>query len=408
MQRSMDTEIRWPSAVRNSRIGLWVAGAAIVLVVTATGLVLRGGRSEASERDWLPVRRGTMSPIAIGTGEFLSSRQRLLSAMEPGTVIEVVHRTGDRVVAGTVLLRLRNPVLDHELEDAERSGRQAEEEFAAVSATTRLDRIEAETEVAQAEQADIAKRAELEANRALLEKGWVSRLQFERIEAESRLAHAQLDAKRATLAARQDLAQVQVEQARSRMEQQRENIRRARDRHAQLAVTAETDGVVKQVHAELGNAVQVGAPLALIGPEQPDLASLQFPQGHLDQMQEGLAISLQYNGREAGARIVSVNPDLSNGYVAVDVEPTESWPGAGIGMAVRAQAQFARVENALYVSMPAGLAGREGTLAALRERNGKSSPVDLQLRGEVDGYLLISGDVQPGDRLAFPPPGVAP
>lgn len=143
------------------------------ILVLALGAVL-GARSGAAPVEGAalataPVLAGAAGASTAYDGVVEAVRQTVLAAQVAGAVTDVMVRPGDAVRAGQVLVRL----------DARAAGEQA----SAVDAQAK----------AAAAALDVANR-ELERQRALYEKRYVSQGAFERAQAQQRAAQSQLDA----------------------------------------------------------------------------------------------------------------------------------------------------------------------------------------------------------------------
>lgn len=396
----MDREVAWSRPSRRRSLG-WLAVATAALI--AGGLVVvKMALPRADEALWYTVSAGTLEPTAMGTGQFASAKQRLVASRETATVGQLVRRSGERVAVGDVVLRLENPELGIELEDARRALTDARDAFAAERASLALDEIRARSILLEAQYEQEVKDADLKAYRALLEKGVVSRLQFERAQADARLAQSRVDSQVASGKASASLAQSRLAQAEARVIQQRERVERIEGRIQDLAVQAPESGVIKTVFVDLGSSVQPGNPLFSVGPESPDLVAIEFPQGYIESLRVGMPIEISYNGRIAKAELASISADLRDGYGSVEARPNGDWPTASIGMVVRATVRVDRIEDAKHIPVPVYGMDWSGRVEVLRKRGDIIDHVILDDVVELDGYLVFPTSIQAGDQVSFP------
>lgn len=259
--------------------------------------------------------RGPVTQWIFAEGVVQAARKEFLQFQQPGRVIEVARttdgadlRAGMRVQEGTVLARL-------DPRDAQNA----------------LDRARAEV-VASTERARAAEialeqaRADFERQRQLVDRGTVSRAQFEATRSAMRTAEANLAEARATLA----VAQSQVSAAEIMLDR--------------TELRAPFDGVISLINVQVGDDVagtpgetddtvqERGASLVLIDDSRFDI-TLHLPPFEADQLVEGqsalvsnlgTAIAEHLRGRDPGSTVLqgqvwSVSPSISLQRRAVTV-----------------------------------------------------------------------------------------
>jgi len=401
----VDREVEWQSPARARRVR-WIV--ASLLALALLGAVIWKIAADGKDGDiWYTARIGALTPVAIGNGQFVSARQRLVTSTESATVAQLLLRPGERVAKGDAVLLLDNPSLALERADAQIALDDARDDLAAQRAETKLESIEARRALAEAESEQASRKADHDAHQALLEKGVISRLQFARSEADLQLIRSKVDSLRQARDAQIDLARIRLEQAQGRVSRTQDQLQRIQSRIDRLSVQATESGVLKSVFVELGSSVQPGSSLFSIGPEQPDLVTLEFPQGHIAALHPGMAVELFYNDRTAQAELVNVSGDLQNGYGVVEARPTAPWEAASIGMVVRAQVRLAGLENAIHIPAPKYRLDLRHGLELRRRRGGQVRSIVLDDVMEMDGYLVFPSEVQEGDQLSLVSPSGA-
>lgn len=400
----MDREVVWSSPDR--RRGLrWLAVSILLLAVLGFWGWRAVGGHPASAELWHTAVVGSLSPSATGTGQFVSVKQRLVTSTESAVVGQLLRRPGEHVTEGEPVIRLEHSSLELEREDARQALASAEQEMTAERAASDLESIEARRALAEARFEHASKLADLNAYRALVDKGVVSRLQFERAKAAEELMSSRVDSLLQASAAKRELAQARLARASTRLTQMRDQVRRIESRMKRLSVQAPESGVIKTMLVDLGSAVQPGSALFSIGPESPDLAVLEFPQGYIEALKVGMPVELSYNDRTVPGELVSIGTDLRGGYGTVEARPTEDWPGASIGMVVRATIRIESLTNVVHIPAPARSFDLRKGIEVRRKRGGKTETLMLADVMELDGYLVFPSQVQAGDQVALAPPG---
>ena len=116
----MDTPLP-PRARRANlkRIAGWLTVLAIAIVVFWVLIGIVTGDKTDSSLQWLDVERGDVVISSPGIGQFISTRERLITASETGFVDTIHYSIGDFVESGDVLISLISPQLDQERNSAE-------------------------------------------------------------------------------------------------------------------------------------------------------------------------------------------------------------------------------------------------------------------------------------------------
>ncbi len=275
--------------------GLWLAVA--VAIVWAGASFLR--RKEPVEVVTAPVERGTVERTASNTkaGTVEARRRAKLSTGTAGVVVELNVERGDRVAAGTVLLRLQD-----------RSERatlaRAENALALAEARQRRTCLAAER----------AERVFHRDQRLVEEKGLVSEDQLDASRSSFDLANADCEVAAAELA----VAEADVELARAELEK--------------TVLRAPFEAVVGTVGVELGEWVTPSVPLLaapdLIDAIDPRSLYIQAPMDEVDAGvfevgQEARVTIDSFPGQTFAGRIVRIAPfvlDVEQQNRTLDIE----------------------------------------------------------------------------------------
>jgi|GEM_PF-5681060 len=350
------------------------------------------------------VVRGDVQPVAVGMGEFISTRQFSVSALESGVVEAVLHRPGDRVAQGDLLLRLHNPQLESDAEIAAIELRRAmlEQEEALRTMQREIDDAQSALLAAQLK-LDIAQ-AELDAYAKLLDRHVVSDIAYRRIEAMAREAEHNLQVAERRVRESTEAAERRRRVARDVVELARTKQARLAERVSSLAVAAPADGYVKSFAVRAGDAATPGSALALIGPMRPDGARLRFPQHFLAALKPGLDVDLRFNATSRPGRVARVEPDLRDGYVVAEVAADDLPETARIDMAVRGEARLPALQDVLHMRS-AYEAPPDGALLPVWRRSsaGHEERLLVAVASPVGGYLVFKDGVHEGDLVAVDP-----
>lgn len=350
-----------------------VVGTLAVAMVAALAWALPAGadtspaRTDALASEPVRVAGGTRTRIHDGTVEAV--RQTVVAAQVPGAVVALDVKAGDAVRAGQLLVRL--------------DARAAEQAVAASDA--QVDAMRASLAVAG---------KDLERQRQLFSKDYISRAALERAEAQYLTTKAQLDAQTAQAGA-------------------------ARTQTGFHRVVAPYAGIVAEVPVALGDMAMPGRPLLSLYDPTALRVTVAVPQGAVpaDLGPGGIRIELAAadgTTRTVSPTRVTVLPTADAGTHTVPLRLelpsglSDTRPGAfaRVTLAAAADAPAAGRER-FYV--PAAAVVRRAELAGVYVLDPKGHPLLRQVRlGPVQGgeVEILSG-VRAGERVAIDPQSAA-
>ncbi|HTY42084.1 MAG TPA: efflux RND transporter periplasmic adaptor subunit [Thermoanaerobaculia bacterium] len=272
-----------------------VVAAILVAVLLAVGAF---ARPKSIEVQTASVRRGTLVVSVQCDGTLEPPPGGELRAGDPGTVRELPVRSGDRVRAGAVLVRLENEELSRE----------------ALAARSEALRLEAEGTTAAADADELDRQEKhaarvFEADARLLESGAITRQTYEQDELALAQARDRLKAARARRSALEGAAAG----GDSRLELARRSAADLERRVAALTVRAPADGVVYGLPRRVGETVAAGQVVAnVIDPEHRRLRA-RVDQPDLPRTAVGQKLFVAFDGlpRERWeGRVTFVDPGL--------------------------------------------------------------------------------------------------
>lgn len=253
---------------RRRRRTLWIVAIALVVAV-GVGLALRGrAGTDAVDTVAEPLERGRFVRETTGSGVVEAVRERALAFPSGGTVAEVRVEEGDAVAAGDVLIRLDTAELERSLASTRASLASARAELDRTVAQLRVDRLDAESAVAQAEDRLLQARADLRSRQAdfdraerLRELGAASRDEVQnardaRDAAARAVAQAELglEVAQTRLANLQGLAEAQRSSAEARVSGLETDLANLQARLEDAELRSPFAGVVARLSVEPGDA----------------------------------------------------------------------------------------------------------------------------------------------------------
>ncbi|HYW11691.1 MAG TPA: biotin/lipoyl-binding protein, partial [Longimicrobium sp.] len=169
---------------RNRRYAMIGAGVA-ALGALALGASQLDPAAPSVEREQIiidSVRRGEMVRAVRGPGTLVPERIRWIPAATGGRVERILVQPGDRVEPGTVLLELSNPDVQLEALDAERQLAQAQADLVNLESSLQTQRLALQGTLATLQSEEREARRRAEADREMVARGLIARLEAARSE----------------------------------------------------------------------------------------------------------------------------------------------------------------------------------------------------------------------------------
>jgi len=329
-----------------------------------------------------------------------------------GAQVTVIAAEGGRVEQGETVIELDRSALDRQLIDARNR---------LEIARTRIGQQEAQLELRLADLAAAVERSELAlegARMRVTDSEAVPRVERESARLNVQTAELALDQARASLEQARLQGEAQLELLAIQARQGRENVERTQARLDATTIIAPEAGVVVHVDAPEGRPVGQGY---MVYPgtkvlELADPAELQvvtwvheLDAGSLVEGQRVAVVLEAHPELTLGGQVASISDMAVNratlpgkrlrAVVALDhVDPI-----LRPGMSVRAEIEVERLDDVLSVPREA-IFERDGGPCVMRRVAGQWRAVPVEPGTTNDTHVVISGDLQAGDRVALVEP----
>ncbi len=357
IKRSLGVGLDIPRVSGAKRRRYMQGGIAAAVVVLAT-VFLTSLKPAAPTVDratlWVDsVRRGEMVREVRGPGTLVPEHVRFITALAAGRVDRVFAQPGQHVKAGTVLLELSNPDVQIQALQAEQQLTAARAELVNQRTTLENQRL-TQTGVVATIRADYSRaRREAEVAESLGARGGMSRNEV----ADARDKAAELDTRHRveqerlalvtqTIDSQLAVQQSQVERLRAVAEFQRNVVR-------SLEVRAADSGVVSDLTLQLGQYVLAGTLLAKVVQAGKLKAVLQIPETQAKDVVIGQKAAIDTRNGVVRGQVIRIDPNATNGSVAVDVLLEGTAPGARPDLNVDGRIEIEQLDDVAYVGRPA-------------------------------------------------------
>jgi len=334
-------------------------------------------------------------PFTIsGFGKLIAKHKRLLTAPTRATVEEILVLPGTQVTTDTVIMKLSNPDLRLQVNNAEMELARHHASLRELKINQKSEYLAHQSILVQIKADLAAAELKVEAQSGLAKKGIVSSLDFKR----SKLAATQF-AERLTIeqqrlahlkSAHQEKIAVQAQFAK----QLDANLALKQSLQAGLVIHADIEGVLQSMPVTLGQSVAAGEQLALVASNKTMIAQLKVPQGEAQEIAIGHEAVI--NTRSAFVRGVvnRIDPVITNGSVVIDIDITEALPvNARPELKVEGKIEIGILTNALYIKQPVGVKANSSTQVFTLLANQQTATLRTMKFGRVIGnnIELLSG-----------------
>ena len=373
----------------------------IIIVLCASAIAIKqAGSSIAVERSQLimaSVQQGDLDVVIDGYGVLTSNKQQLITTFSAATVKEIVLKPGAPVTANSVIVKLENPELEQQVQDAEQELTQLQANLRQLKLNNQREKLNEAAALAeikaQFETASLRRAAEEQ----LAEKGIVSDLDFQ----QTILNEKQLKERMRILSERNMQLSLVHEEAvniqQERIKQQQGRLNIAKSRLEKLTVRAGFDGVLQRLSVELGQSLSAGSEVALIGSITDLIALIRVPQSQIQQVAIGQAATIDTRRDKITGVVKRIDPIVSDNTVEIEIAlpsnlPSSARPQASVDGKVIADS----LKNVLYIKRPAGTQSND-TMPLYRVLSGTQSaeltPVQFGVRAGQFMQLRSGADV---------------
>jgi biotin carboxyl carrier protein len=391
-------------AIKLSARMRWVLAAAAIGVLTYTFMARASLSTTQLGRDALVmgvVKQGTFNVNVEGYGTLRSGSQRLITSVSKATVEQIVLKPGAKVDPDSIILRLSNPVIDQEVDLA---WQQLQAEKANVDERALSQQRELQDEDVKLVEAQYAlELAEFRKEKLgkVADQGVVSQMDYTEIKLKaSQLARA-LEIQRQRYATMQQINAKKLEILGKLVAQRQLAHQTVLERKNKLVVRAGEAGVLQALYVELGQNIEAGAQLVLVGGGTDLNALIKVPQSKVDLVQLDQPARISIGDATVPAKVLRIDPTVVDGSVSVELSPQAPLPSsARPDLNIDASIDVGTYENALFVERPANIKPNSSALI-YKLSNDERSAERVRVRfGQESGRLIqIEAALGRNDRI---------
>lgn len=377
-----------------------------IAAVVAAGVALAGLDPAAPSVEqaslWLgTVERGEMLREVRGPGVLAPKEIRWIASETAARVERIVVKPGATVEPGTIILELSNPEVEEAQLAAQSELVAAEADLAAQRMTLESQALDQKANLAAVEADYESARLQAEAEKELVEKGIIPKIQYRRSELAAQTLNTRLGIERERVTKFASTIHSQLEAQRARTEQLRSTAQ-LRSRQAEgLKVRAGIAGVLQQVPVEEGQQVVAGTNLARVARPDVLMAELRIPETQVKDVVVGQRVKVDTRNGIVPGSVIRIDPAVLNGTVMVDVDLEGTLPpGARPDLSVDGTIEIERLPDVLYVGRPAfGQPESDVRLFKLDAEGDAAQRVPVRLGRASVNLIEVQQGLNPGDKI---------
>ncbi|WP_206482876.1 HlyD family efflux transporter periplasmic adaptor subunit [Thalassotalea sp. G2M2-11] len=360
---------------------------------------------ELNKKDLLiaSVQKSNLPITVSGYGKLTSEKLQLITTKTEATVHEILLKPGATVEPHSIILRLVNPKLALALTNEQQQLAQLKANLRQIKVNNQREILTEKAKLTelnfQYESAKLTRVAE----QKLATNGIISDITLK----QSMLNEQQLK-ERISIINQQlsQLTKVHIEAiniVNERIKQQQGKLAILEQQLNNLEVKAGMFGVLQKLSVTLGESLQPGQALALIGSKEDLIAEIKIAQHDARLAQIGQTVFIDTHQDKMQGNIVRIEPTVTDNTVNIEVElPAELPKNVRPEQSVNAEILINTLTNATYITRPANAkAGTNITLYKLNETVDLAHRTNVKLGKSTGRYIEILSPVAKGEKFVI-------
>lgn len=346
------------------------------------------------------VKRGDINITIDGYGYLASKKQQLLTTDSRATVTEILLKPGAEVNKGSVIAILSDPALQRQRERAQFALMEEQANLKQLGLNQQRQLLQEKAERAKLVAEHKATKLRMAAQQKLITSGIVSQLDHQAIS----LHEAQLK-QRLTILAEADQQLVLINTAaltvqKERVAQRQSQLDSIVNRVSKLIIKANFAGVLQKLSVKLGQSVEAGQEVAVIGSTRELIALVKVSQNQAEQLLIDQRVEIDTRVATIIGEIKRIDPIVVENTVQVEIAlplqlPKGAWPQQNIDATIMVQT----LKNVLYLKRPANIkANSKQSLYKVDQSQTKATRTELTIGQKTAGNIEITAGAKVGER----------
>jgi multidrug efflux pump subunit AcrA (membrane-fusion protein) len=349
------------------------------------------------------VKNGDIDVTVEGYGKLASEKLQLITTLTRATVKEILLKPGAVVTKDSVIVRLANPELQQQVENAQQELAQINANLRQLKVNQQRELLDEESKLAELEARFETARLRRSAEEKLISDGIVSQLTYK----ESVLNEKQLNSRIEILHKRvaqlslvhREGINIQLE----RIKQQQGKLNVAVNRMEKLDVKASFDGVLQKLSVTLGQSLAPGQEVALIGSVTELIALIRVPQSQAQLVAVGQKVEIDTRQDKIIGEVRRIDPIVAENTVEIEISlpkllPKSARPQQSIDAVITAKT----LRNINYIDRPVNIAAQSVVAVyQLNSAENLATKKTIEFGEKTGGYIEIKQGANAGERFVI-------
>lgn len=349
------------------------------------------------------VKNGDIDVTVEGYGKLASEKLQLITTLTRATVKEILLKPGAAVTKDSVIVRLANPELQQQVENAQQELAQINANLRQLKVNQQRELLDEESKLAELEARFETARLRRSAEEKLISDGIVSQLTYK----ESVLNEKQLNRRIEILHKRvaqlslvhREGINIQLE----RIKQQQGKLNVAVNRMEKLDVKASFDGVLQKLSVTLGQSLAPGQEVALIGSVTELIALIRVPQSQAQLVAVGQKVEIDTRQDKIMGEVRRIDPIVAENTVEIEISlpkllPKSARPQQSIDAVITAKT----LRNINYIDRPVNIAAQSVVAVyQLNSAENLATKKTIEFGEKTGEYIEIKQGANAGERFVI-------
>ncbi len=338
------------------------------------------------------VQQGDIDVTIDGYGSLKSANLQLLTSLTKATVKKILLKPGALVTKDSVIVLLENPELAQLVEDAQQKLAQQQANYRQQKLNQQRELLNENANLAELNAQFQTAKLKRSAQQKLIVDGIVSQLSYQQTrlneqQLQQRISIAQQRIKQLALVHKEAL---NIQQ--QRINQQRGQLNIAQKRFNRLTVKAGFNGVLQRLSIELGQSLNAGQEVALIGSVSDLIALIKVPQTQAQQVTLNQQVIIDTRQDKIIGKVVRIDPIVKDNTVTVEISLPKHLPkSARPQQNIDAQIITKTLKNIRYIQRPGNVKAQSNVvLFKLNKNLNQAIKTKLRLGEKTGRYIEIT------------------
>ncbi|MFK3873861.1 efflux RND transporter periplasmic adaptor subunit [Pseudoalteromonas rhizosphaerae] len=339
-----------------------------------------------------------------GYGVIKSRNQRIVTSQVSGTVVSLYKRPGDKVVNSDVILVIDSPSLDQDVSSLKLDIAKQKSEQSVMELESNLMLLERQAKISEMSTNYEKELYKLHAEEKLVESGIVSKLNYINTKLNVESISKRIEIEEAVLVQAQEINKKNLSLKNRYFGELNNQLVILEKRKENLNVVPMMGGELLELKVELGESVDQGQQLAVIGSTKNLIAELRVPQNKADALKVGDVAHIDLRPGQLKGSVTRIEKMVVDGTVLVEVALEEDISGrARPALSIEGTITVDTVDRALVLKRANGIEENskvELFKVASSGETARKVEVTTGLGSEFE--VVLTSGAQEGDLFVLP------